>query len=54
VDGGKFNWGNGRHPLFTTPSPGYHGLVFWCVRPLVMTGGEGRVRTLPVWLACCR
>jgi O-acetylhomoserine (thiol)-lyase len=29
VDGGKFNWGNGKHPLFTEPSPGYHGLKFW-------------------------
>ncbi len=31
VDGGKFNWGNGKHPLFTEPSPGYHGLKFWDV-----------------------
>lgn len=31
IDGGKFNWGNGKHPMFTTPSPGYHGLVFWDV-----------------------
>ncbi len=29
VDGGNFNWGNGRYPLFTEPSPGYHGLNFW-------------------------
>ncbi len=29
IDGGKFNWGNGKHPLFTEPSPGYHGLKFW-------------------------
>lgn len=29
VDGGNFNWGNGRYPLFTEPSPGYHGLKFW-------------------------
>ncbi len=29
VDSGKFNWGNGKFPLFTTPSPSYHGLNFW-------------------------
>lgn len=29
VDSGKFDWGNGNFPLFTEPSPGYHGLNFW-------------------------
>jgi O-acetylhomoserine (thiol)-lyase len=29
VDGGKFNWGNGKFPAFTEPSDSYHGLVFW-------------------------
>ncbi len=29
VDSGKFNWGNGKFPTFTEPSPGYHGLKFW-------------------------
>jgi len=29
IDSGKFNWGNGKFPLFTTPSPAYHGLNFW-------------------------
>ena len=29
VDGGNFNWGNGNYPLFTEPSPAYHGLNFW-------------------------
>lgn len=28
VDGGTFDWGSGRFPQFTSPSPGYHGLVF--------------------------
>ena len=28
VDGGNFNWLNGRFPVFTQPSEGYHGLVF--------------------------
>ncbi len=26
VDGGNFDWGNGRYPLVTEPQPGYHGL----------------------------
>ena len=25
VDSGKFDWGNGKYPVFTEPSPGYHG-----------------------------
>ena len=29
VDSGKFNWGNGKFPVFTNPSPSYHGLNFW-------------------------
>lgn len=29
VDAGNFDWGNGRYPLFTDPSPSYHGLNFW-------------------------
>ena len=29
VDAGKFDWGNGKFPLFTEPSPAYHGLNFW-------------------------
>ena len=28
VDGGKFDWSNGRFPEFTEPDPGYHGLKF--------------------------
>jgi O-acetylhomoserine (thiol)-lyase len=28
VDSGKFDWGSGKFPLFTEPSPGYHGLNF--------------------------
>jgi len=31
VDGGNFNWGNGKYPGFTEPSEGYHGLRFWDV-----------------------
>jgi len=29
VDGGNFNWGNGKFPGFTEPSEGYHGLKYW-------------------------
>lgn len=29
VDAGNFNWGNGKFPMFTEPSPGYHGVKFW-------------------------
>jgi O-acetylhomoserine (thiol)-lyase len=28
VDGGNYNWGNGKYPMFSEPSEGYHGLVF--------------------------
>ena len=31
IDGGNFNWGNGKFPQFTEPSEGYHGLKFWDV-----------------------
>jgi O-acetylhomoserine (thiol)-lyase len=29
VDSGRFDWGNGKFPVFTEPAPGYHGLNFW-------------------------
>ncbi|MBK7223754.1 MAG: O-acetylhomoserine aminocarboxypropyltransferase/cysteine synthase [Saprospiraceae bacterium] len=28
VDGGNYNWGNGKFPQFSQPAEGYHGLVF--------------------------
>lgn len=31
VDGGNYNWGNGKYPQFTEPSEGYHGMKFWDV-----------------------
>ncbi|HZL97156.1 MAG TPA: homocysteine synthase [Terriglobales bacterium] len=31
VDSGKFDWGNGNFPEFTTPDPSYHGLNYWKV-----------------------
>ncbi len=31
VDGGHFDWGNGKFPEFTEPDPSYHGLKFWDV-----------------------
>jgi O-acetylhomoserine (thiol)-lyase len=41
VDGGNFNWGNGKFPQFSDPSAGYHGLKFWD------TFGEGNPLGLP-------
>lgn len=29
IDGGNFDWGNGKYPLLSEPSEGYHGLNFW-------------------------
>lgn len=29
IDGGNYNWGNGKFPMFSEPSEGYHGLNFW-------------------------
>ena len=29
MDGGKTDWGNGRHPFLTEPDESYHGLKFW-------------------------
>ncbi len=28
VDGGNYNWGNGKFPQFTAPSESYHGMVY--------------------------
>jgi O-acetylhomoserine/O-acetylserine sulfhydrylase len=28
VDGGNYNWGNGKFPQFSEPSEGYHGMIF--------------------------
>src|SRR5512136_351412 len=29
VDGGTFNWGNGKFPRIAEPDPSYHGVNFW-------------------------
>ena len=29
VDGGNFNWGNGKFPEFTEPDPSYHGIKYF-------------------------
>ena len=31
IDGGNFDWSQGRHPEFTEPDASYHGLKFWDV-----------------------
>ena len=41
IDGGNYNWGNGKFPQFTEPSEGYHGLKFWDVF------GEGNPLGMP-------
>jgi O-acetylhomoserine/O-acetylserine sulfhydrylase len=41
VDGGNYNWGNGKFTQFTEPSEGYHGLKFWEIF------GEGNPLGLP-------
>jgi O-acetylhomoserine (thiol)-lyase len=41
IDGGNFNWGNGKYPQFTESSEGYHGLKFWDIF------GEGNPLGLP-------
>ena len=28
IDGGNYNWGNGKYPQFSSPAEGYHGLIF--------------------------
>ncbi|WP_394220023.1 PLP-dependent aspartate aminotransferase family protein [Halobacillus trueperi] len=28
VDGGQFNWGNGKYPVFTEPDSSYNGIVY--------------------------
>ncbi|MHC5352629.1 O-acetylhomoserine aminocarboxypropyltransferase/cysteine synthase family protein [Myroides sp. LJL115] len=28
IDAGTFDWSSGKFPEFTTPSPGYHGLIY--------------------------
>ena len=29
IDGGTFDFGNGKFPNFTEPDPSYHGLAYW-------------------------
>ena len=41
IDGGNYNWGNGKFPQFSEPSEGYHGLKFWDIF------GEGNPLGLP-------
>ncbi|MEP7322461.1 MAG: O-acetylhomoserine aminocarboxypropyltransferase/cysteine synthase [Saprospiraceae bacterium] len=41
IDGGNYNWGNGKYPQFTEPSEGYHGMKFWDIF------GEGNPLGMP-------
>jgi O-acetylhomoserine (thiol)-lyase len=50
VDGGRFKWATGRHPLYTTPDASYHGLRWGLdlpepLRPLAFIL---RMRTVPL------
>jgi O-acetylhomoserine (thiol)-lyase len=50
VDSGRFPWGAGRHPLYTTPDSSYHGLR-WGVdlpEPLLPLAYILRMRTVPL------
>jgi len=50
TDAGKFNWGAGKHPLFTEPDANYHGLR-WAIdlpAPLAPIAFALRVRTVPL------
>jgi len=44
VDSGKFNWGNGKFPVFTEPSRDTNGLKFWDVFRIGRTVWKYRVR----------
>jgi O-acetylhomoserine/O-acetylserine sulfhydrylase len=40
VDAGNFNWNNGNFPVFTEPSPGYHGKRFGDIFSLTSPAGN--------------
>lgn len=50
VDAGTFNWGGGRHPLFTEPDANYHGLRWALDLPdaLAPLAFALRLRTVPL------
>ncbi|RKX28823.1 MAG: bifunctional O-acetylhomoserine aminocarboxypropyltransferase/cysteine synthase [Verrucomicrobia bacterium] len=43
VDGGNFDWGNGKFPGFTEPDPSYHGLVHWDAFKAFPPAGDANV-----------
>lgn len=49
IDGGSFPWNNGKHPLFTEPSKGYHGMKFWDI-----FGPEGPFKVNMAFAIRCR
>jgi O-acetylhomoserine (thiol)-lyase len=50
IDGGRFNWAGGRHPLFDQPDGGYHGLRWGhdLPDPLKPLAYILRMRTVPL------
>lgn len=50
IDGGKFNWAGGKHPIFTTPDPSYNNLR-WAIdlpEPLKSVAFITRMRLVPL------
>ncbi|QYM78651.1 PLP-dependent transferase [Horticoccus luteus] len=55
VDGGNFDWGNGRFPGFTEPDHSYHGLVHWdAFKAFPPTGGTNVAYILKMRLQLLR
>lgn len=52
TDMGTFNWGNGKFPMMTKPSPGYHGLEFWKTCGNICFIVRARVESLRDFGAC--
>jgi O-acetylhomoserine (thiol)-lyase len=46
VDGGKFDWSNGRFPEFTQPNPSYHGAVLTEVAGAAAFAAKARLEGL--------
>eukprot|EP00906_Rhabdomonas_costata_P008899 RCo012630 len=49
VDAGTFPWNNGKFPVFTEPSPGYHGMKFWDI-----FGPDGPFKANLTFIIRCR
>ena len=52
VDGGNFNWANGKYPQFTEPCDSYNGQIFWEKFGNVAFAVRARTMGLRDW-GCC-